>query len=115
MKKRLLLLPLGILAAALPGYVIADSGLGLTIAAQAPAYAPATLPAAAALHPATTLLPASALTAAPVWRERNDWEKRRTDQWSELEWQRQQWRENHGDATPIDVAPARGPISVTSF
>lgn len=114
MKKILVVLLLGMLAAALPSYVIADNGAGVTSAGPAPFFAPP-VPFGPAFRLAPLLHPASSVAVAPIWRERSEWEKRRTDQWSELEWQRQQWRETHGEATRMESPATQEPISATSF
>ncbi|MEO6919236.1 MAG: hypothetical protein ABI171_09550 [Collimonas sp.] len=69
------------------------------------------------MHLAPLFLAPPAITVAPVWRERNEWEKRRADQWSQLEWQRQQWRETHNDETGGNRlnSSSLGPASSTSF
>ncbi|AMO99948.1 hypothetical protein CAter282_2084 [Collimonas arenae] len=101
-----MVLLLGIVAAALPSYVIAG---------QAQTFAPPPL-FGPVFHPAPLLHPTSTVIAPLTWRERNEWDKRRTDQWSELEWQRQQWRENHGEAVPpTDNAATRPSMPATSF
>lgn len=113
----LLVLLLGCLAAVAPKRAIADNSLGLVSGGTAPFFAPPAL-YGAELHPAPLLHPPSAVTAAPVWRERNEWEKRRTEQWAEIEWHRQQWREAHGsDAiiVPVDNSVAGAPPSSSSF
>ncbi|AIY41508.1 hypothetical protein LT85_2350 [Collimonas arenae] len=115
MKKILLVLLLGTIAAGLPGQAIADSGTG--IGGQAPIFAPPAL-YGAETHPAPLFLAPPAMTIAPVWRQRNEWEKRRVDQWSELEWQRQQWRETHNDSTVgnrLNTSTSQGPASSNSF
>ena len=106
MKRILLVLLFGIVAAALPSYVVAG---------QAQTFAPPPL-FGPVFHPAPLLHPASSVVAPLTLRERNEWEKRRVDQWSELEWQRQQWRENRGEAvSPMDNATTRTPMPATSF
>jgi hypothetical protein len=115
MGKILLVLLLGGIAAEMPDKVIADNSMG-AIAGQAPIFAPPAL-YGAEFHSAPLLAP-PAMTVAPVWRERNEWEKRRADQWSELEWQRQQWRENRGVAASenrLNTGAAQSPPSSTSF
>ena len=61
MKKTLLALLFGIIVAALPTYVIADRGLGVTGAGPAPAFAPAAL-----FGPATQAPPLLPPTASVV-------------------------------------------------
>ncbi|WP_150118767.1 hypothetical protein [Collimonas fungivorans] len=115
MGKILLVLVLAGLAAAMPNRAVADAGPG--IAGTAPFYAPPAL-YGAELHPAPLFHPPAAMTVAPVWRERNEWEKRRVEQWAEIERHRQEWRETHGsDASgmPIRSDAAHGPTSSGNF
>ncbi|WP_211441369.1 hypothetical protein [Collimonas humicola] len=117
MEKILLALLLGGIAAGMPGQAIADNGTGLPIAGQAPLFAPP--PYGADMHVQPLFMAPPSVRIAPAWRERNDWAKRRTDQWSELEWQRQQWRENRGEATtagnPLNTGTSQDPASSNSF
>jgi hypothetical protein len=64
MKKALLALFLGIIAAALPSHVIADSGLGVTGAGPAQAFGPAAL-FARATHAPPLLPPTASVVALP--------------------------------------------------
>lgn len=117
MGKLLLVLLLGGLVAGMPDLAIADSNFGVTIGGTAPFFAPPPL-SGVELNPAPLLHPPSAVTVAPVWRERNEWEKRRADQWAEIERHRQEWREAHGSdaiSVPIDSDAARGPAPSNSF
>jgi len=117
MKNILLVLLLAAIAASIPGIAIADNGSGQPIAGQAPLFAPPAL-YGAELHPQALFMAPPSVTVAPVWRERNEWERRRTDQWSELEWQRQQWRENHGEmagGNQIHTSATQGTASSSSF
>jgi len=103
------------LAAGMPNRAIADASIG--IGGAPPFYAPPVL-YGAELHPAPLFHPPAAVTVAPVWRERNEWEKRRVEQWAEIERHRQEWRETHGsDANdvPIRTDAASGPASASSF
>lgn len=117
MGKLLLVLLLGGLIAEMPNQALADNTVGVSIGGTAPFFAPPAL-SGVELNPAPLLHPPSAVTVAPVWRERNEWEKRRVDQWAEIERHRQEWREAHrSDAisVPIDSDAARGPASSSSF
>jgi hypothetical protein len=113
MKKILLLLLLSGLAAGLSSHVIADNSLSTAFARQTPIFVPPVL-YGADLHPAPILLLPFSVTAPLTWRRRNEWEKRRTDQWSEIEWQRQQWRrETGGEAA--ENATTRAPAPTVSY
>ena len=117
MGRILLVLLLGGLAAGTPNRAVADNSLGLVHAGTAPLFTPPAL-YGAELHPAPLLHPPSAVTAAPVWRERNEWDKRRTEQWAEIEWRRQQWREAHGGdpiVVPLDNSVAGNRPSSSNF
>jgi hypothetical protein len=118
MEKILLVLLLGAIAAGTPEKAIAaDNGAGQPVAGQAPLFAPPALYGAEVRPQALFLAPPSA-TIAPVWRERNEWERRRADQWGQLEWQRQQWRENRGEpagGNQIHTSATQGPASSSSF
>ncbi|SFB37079.1 hypothetical protein SAMN04515620_15420 [Collimonas sp. OK607] len=117
MGRILLVLLLSGLAAGAPNRAIADNNLGLVHAGTAPLFTPPAL-YGAELHPAPLLHPPSAVTAAPVWRERNEWDKRRTEQWAEIEWRRQQWREAHGGdpiVVPVDNSVAGNRPSSSNF
>lgn len=117
MGKILFVLVLAGLAAGMPNRAIADAGIGIGIGGTAPLYAPPAL-YGAELHPGQLFQPPSAMTVAPVWRERNEWEKRRVEQWAEIELHRQEWRETHGSDTnsvPIRTDAASGPTSSNSF
>ncbi|MEM4988237.1 hypothetical protein V8G57_12650 [Collimonas sp. H4R21] len=115
MGKILFVLALAGLAAGMPNRAIADAGIG--IGGTAPFYAPPAL-YGAELHPAQLFQPPAAVIVAPVWRERNEWEKRRVEQWAEIERHRQEWRETHGsdaNGVPIRTDAARGPTSSSNF
>lgn len=115
MGKILLVLVLAGLAAAMPNRAVADAGPW--IAGSAPFYAPPAL-YGAELHPPQLFQPPAAMTVAPVWRERNEWEKRRVEQWAEIERHRQEWRESHdsgANGIPIRSDAARGPASSSNF
>lgn len=99
MKKVLLLLLLGGLAATLPSHVVANSNVGVVVAGRPPTFAPPTLYGTEP-HPAPLLHPPSSVTVPPTWRERSEWEKRRADQWSAIEWHRQEWRRQTGGDAP---------------
>lgn len=112
MEKLLLMLLLGVIAAGAPEKAIADNGSG-----QAPIFAPPAL-YGAEVRPQALLLAPPSMATAPVWRARNEWEKRRADQWSQLEWQRQQWHENRGEmagGSAIHTSASQGTASSSSF
>lgn len=118
MEKILLVLLLGAIAAAMPEKAVAaDNGSGQPVGGQAPLFAPPALNVTG-VHPQALFMEPPSQTVAPVWRERNEWEKRRADQWSQLEWQRQQWRENRGElagGNQIHSSATQGPASSSSF
>lgn len=117
MGKTLLVLLLATLTTALPNRAVADNGSGFFISGQAPFFTPPVL-YGAELHPGEVFRPPSDMTAAPLLRERNEWEKRRIDQWSDLERHRQEWREAGSDSTvntPSDTSATGTPASSTSF
>ncbi|PFH12201.1 hypothetical protein BCF11_4679 [Collimonas sp. PA-H2] len=117
MEKLMLVLLLGGISAGMPGQAIADNGTGQPIAGQAPLFAPPPL-YGGDIHAQPLFMAPPAVRIAPVWRERNEWATRRTDQWSELEWQRQQWRENRGEpagGNPINTGTSQGTASSNSF
>lgn len=97
MKKLLVILAFGALAAGISATASAHVNVGIYAGVPAPYYYPPVVQYQPRYVEAPTYYREREVYVDPGWQARREWRERREEQWRRDEWRREHWRHEHRD------------------